>query len=1340
MSEKRFDFAVVVLGMHRSGTSALTGVLRSCGLTVPATLIPSSEANERGFWESEVVNSLNDSILEQTGQTWRSLEPISAAPLDRKGKARVTRQVTQALSREFANGVVPLIKDPRICRLLPLWEPALDKLSARTVYPFIVRHPVEIARSLGQRNDIDLDHALLLWVRYYLDAEVATRGKARGFVAYPALLDDWRQAIGSLHSTLSLPFDLGAVDENAIDQYLSRDLRHQSIPDETLFAEGDRIPLLADAFEVFSRWARGSNESAADYHRLDEARGHLDRIGPLLSGVVERVRAERKRRSVALSRADEAVANLARANQTIDNLGGLSAQLTEMANDTRLSDAVGTLAASQEARFGDLGRRVKKLVNEASEHAQAANEAQKTALLAAVAAIKTLASDTRQEALRSAASIEQILTSVNDRSVIEEILTSVNDRSVIEEILMSVNDRSAIDEILTSVNDRSAIESLAERQEAGFAAIEQRVGGLLSGLDERARFDAALADALEQSTALRQRVAMIEQQEQDARAVVRLHLGTIRVRDDEAVALKQRLDWVTEEWKIVKRKYRSTQEILARDSERLKEVRATLADAEATVARYRRSYPWRIYIRLTASLSRLRRVIEHVTGNPAAKRQERGIALLEQSSLFDRDWYLEAYPDVAASGIDPVRHYLDNGWREGRDPGPGFSTTAYLKAHADVAAHGTNPLLHYIEYGHSEGRGAPEHSTPATKALPPRQVFGPAAPCASFTLDPKSVVRWQRAGRFDPASANLYSLPSGLAVGNMAGETQAAFREAIEQLACLSGASGGAVGPLSEGDQGGRGRLIDAWYVGRNRLRSRWRTPDNRSMVVRILQQVDGPLELIGEALVGDDLDVVDAKLTNQFFPLLFVFTDLDGVILDCRLLAFPSLCRGGLHHAELAALVPDEATGAVDPCAAGARIANRLLAIRAGTDEALVAEIAVDLAGADGTHPLFQPNFQQWLAKVVQVSVRPLDGGGGSGPKAYLASSVLMTDTHTQPRAGSTLILGSDMVPSLAALSARGGGGEGDARDVTVSMIVSGEELSQPSLLAHQPAGSPARERSTFAPNFPTLSLREGSRPLDDVSAYAVRVASIRPLADAELLVPISPPALGATKSSTPITWLLWPEAWREPELLQSLEALAAQSDAGPQSIVFVGLAADAASDLAGRLFEGRVQNAAALDQIPALIQTPLVGFVGPSVILHARRTAGVMTQMLDDPGNISASVVLVSIERRGKGFLVTPTDEGLMTMPGTPPLAPQQTAASMRMVWGSSWPLSAPPRDLWLTRTEQLARWMGLESVEAGEGVHACSSVVTASYCGPRGAGLAAIAPTPVSAEDALRIELVV
>lgn len=71
---------------------------------------------------------------------------------------------------------------------------------------------------------------------------------------------------------------------------------------------------------------------------------------------------------------------------------------------------------------------------------------------------------------------------------------------------------------------------------------------------------------------------------------------------------------------------------------------------------------------------------------------------------FDRTYYLSCNPDVAADGLDPIDHYLEYGWKEGRSPSAGFDGNLYLELNPDVLEAGLNPLLHFLAFGLSEGR------------------------------------------------------------------------------------------------------------------------------------------------------------------------------------------------------------------------------------------------------------------------------------------------------------------------------------------------------------------------------------------------------------------------------------------------------------------------------------------------------------------------------------------------------------------------------------------------------------------------------------------------------------
>lgn len=88
----------------------------------------------------------------------------------------------------------------------------------------------------------------------------------------------------------------------------------------------------------------------------------------------------------------------------------------------------------------------------------------------------------------------------------------------------------------------------------------------------------------------------------------------------------------------------------------------------------------------------------------ARLRQKRQLQMIRGSGLFDADWYLQTYEDVAAANMDPALHFLLYGASERRDPGPHFETAHYLHLYPDISERGLNPLVHYIQAGWDEKR------------------------------------------------------------------------------------------------------------------------------------------------------------------------------------------------------------------------------------------------------------------------------------------------------------------------------------------------------------------------------------------------------------------------------------------------------------------------------------------------------------------------------------------------------------------------------------------------------------------------------------------------------------
>lgn len=80
------------------------------------------------------------------------------------------------------------------------------------------------------------------------------------------------------------------------------------------------------------------------------------------------------------------------------------------------------------------------------------------------------------------------------------------------------------------------------------------------------------------------------------------------------------------------------------------------------------------------------------------------IKLIAKLGLFDEEYYLKTNPDVKKAGIDPLKHFVKHGWKEGCNPSAEFDTNFYLSTYPDVAQAAVNPLVHYIKHGKKEGR------------------------------------------------------------------------------------------------------------------------------------------------------------------------------------------------------------------------------------------------------------------------------------------------------------------------------------------------------------------------------------------------------------------------------------------------------------------------------------------------------------------------------------------------------------------------------------------------------------------------------------------------------------
>lgn len=259
---------MVVLGMHRSGTSAVTRVANLLGWDLPRDIMGASEGNHFGHWEPNAVVTLNDMLLESAGSNWRDWQAISETWLSSDFKGHYVEKAAQVLVSEYADSPLFVLKDPRICRIAPLWFEAIEAIGAKPVVAMPVRNPIEVAESLASRDGIERGYALLVWLRNVLEAEKATRGMPRCIFKYGDLLADWTSFAKKFAYQTGIAWPRQTIQSAAeIDRFLDKSGRHQVVTDEEALGSGNPL-WVRQVYAVLSRWC-DDEEAVEDYKVFD---------------------------------------------------------------------------------------------------------------------------------------------------------------------------------------------------------------------------------------------------------------------------------------------------------------------------------------------------------------------------------------------------------------------------------------------------------------------------------------------------------------------------------------------------------------------------------------------------------------------------------------------------------------------------------------------------------------------------------------------------------------------------------------------------------------------------------------------------------------------------------------------------------------------------------------------------------------------------------------------------------------------------------------------------------------------------------------------------------------
>jgi hypothetical protein len=281
--------SIVVLGMHRSGTSAITRLLNIAGASLPKRLMPPGEYNKRGHWEPAELVEFHDRLLSDLGSRWDDWRPLRLDSLTDVQRSNAKAGLREILSTDYGEAPLIVIKDPRVCRLAPLLLEALDEAAFEVKVIMAIRNPLEVAASLMRRDTDWSDekspaYAGLLWLRHVLDGEAATRMRSRTVLTFDRLLADWKSTFLRLTRDLDIVWP-SRLDEISlqVDAFIAPEERHFNRTNAAIRHFPTFGNWIADTFKALLALEHTPRDSGA-IAVLDRIRGELSNYTLVMAG------------------------------------------------------------------------------------------------------------------------------------------------------------------------------------------------------------------------------------------------------------------------------------------------------------------------------------------------------------------------------------------------------------------------------------------------------------------------------------------------------------------------------------------------------------------------------------------------------------------------------------------------------------------------------------------------------------------------------------------------------------------------------------------------------------------------------------------------------------------------------------------------------------------------------------------------------------------------------------------------------------------------------------------------------------------------------------------------
>jgi len=239
---------IVILAMHRSGSSLISAGLQVFGVELGDKLLSAGVENMKGYWEDTDILNLNIEMLHAIKSDWFNLTPIDAIDLEILQAQGYLLRAAELLKQKVSNTSIFGFKEPRTTKLLPFWKMVFSYCQFDVSYIIAMRNPLSVARSLEKRDGFEATQSYLLWLSYVLTSLTDSGNCKRVLVDYDCFIQSPVHELNRIAKTIDLQIDPAELQRYK-NEFLDESLRHTVYDLNDLLLDDNCLPIV---FEIYA--------------------------------------------------------------------------------------------------------------------------------------------------------------------------------------------------------------------------------------------------------------------------------------------------------------------------------------------------------------------------------------------------------------------------------------------------------------------------------------------------------------------------------------------------------------------------------------------------------------------------------------------------------------------------------------------------------------------------------------------------------------------------------------------------------------------------------------------------------------------------------------------------------------------------------------------------------------------------------------------------------------------------------------------------------------------------------------------------------------------------------